>query len=534
MEDGIIQARLECDTSKLKAINYLTLSHCWGKDKFFTLLKDNLELLQKRIIVEELSKVFQDALLTTLKLGFSYIWIDSLCIIQDSEDDWLQESSRMGDIYKNSSCNIAATGFGEGSRGFYVERDVSRLICPKIFSGWDGVWPSTNEPRSGCYYLTDMNMWNYQVERAALNRRAWVLQERLLSPCILHFGDKQVLWECFESTSCEVFPTGNPEHYWKFKRFLYDEISGSVEMRQLPSNSEGTGDEVFQTAMRKMPLYEFWHEIVQRYCTGQLTRPEDKFLAISGAAKEVRHLLGDTYVAGLWQGNLADDLLWVADPAYVGRTLPGSYRAPTWSWASLDAEVTYIYPGVALNKDAIHVALSAEVSYATEDDTGLVVYGRIRVDGQLHEVIPDKDSSRALNVSYFVSCTAIKLEVYLDLGWNYMDNNHGQSSASSLEHRDDGIADISRINALRQQISRSQYHYLLPIRTRTYEENQGPIMGGLILTPTGRSRGEYIRIGMFVAHEEKALQVLSMPSSNLKPDLWIEKAGDGRYVFDIV
>ncbi|KAF2273032.1 HET-domain-containing protein [Westerdykella ornata] len=211
MKGNIIQARLESDTKMLDAVNYLTLSHCWGSGKFFTLRKDNLEQLQKTIVVKDLSKVFQDALLATLELGFSYIWIDSLCIIQDSEEDWLRESSRMGEIYKNSSCNIAATGFSDGSRGLYVERDVSRLTCHKVSAGWGGVWPHTDEPLKRDYYPVNPRMWHDQVSKAPLNRRGWVLQERLLSPCVLNFGAEQVLWECFESSSCEAFPTEFPD-----------------------------------------------------------------------------------------------------------------------------------------------------------------------------------------------------------------------------------------------------------------------------------------------------------------------------------
>lgn len=104
-----ITARVACTSISDAAVEYLTLSHCWGTTKFFTLVEQNLGQLQKDIVVGNSPKAFQDAFAVTLELGFSYIWIDSLCIVQDSQDDWLRESSQMGDIYKNCSCNIAAT-----------------------------------------------------------------------------------------------------------------------------------------------------------------------------------------------------------------------------------------------------------------------------------------------------------------------------------------------------------------------------------------------------------------------------------------
>lgn len=114
-----------------------------GHQGVYTLTQKDLNLLHNDIPIEKLSKTFQDALFTTLKLGFHFIWIDSLCIIQDLEDDWLKESSQMGRIYKHSSCNIAATGFSDGQHGLFVERDPEALGCPKVNVQWPGTWYNT-------------------------------------------------------------------------------------------------------------------------------------------------------------------------------------------------------------------------------------------------------------------------------------------------------------------------------------------------------------------------------------------------------
>jgi hypothetical protein len=104
-------------------IEYLTLSHCWGKDQIFRLLETNIDQLRKAIPTNRLPQTFQQAIALTKRMGHRYIWIDSLCIIQDSEDDWHYESSRMGDVYKNSFCNISATAAEDGRMGLFFERD---------------------------------------------------------------------------------------------------------------------------------------------------------------------------------------------------------------------------------------------------------------------------------------------------------------------------------------------------------------------------------------------------------------------------
>lgn len=122
--DGLpeIQANI-CHSENLpQKIIYLSLSHCWGDFKFVTTTRNNLSQFESRLPVESLSQTMQDALLVTLEMGFNYVWIDSLCIIQDDAEDWTKEASRMGEIYRNASCNISASAFANGEHGFMRPR----------------------------------------------------------------------------------------------------------------------------------------------------------------------------------------------------------------------------------------------------------------------------------------------------------------------------------------------------------------------------------------------------------------------------
>ena len=109
---------------------YLTLSHCWGKIAFLRLQKDNLDILTNSFPISSLPQTFQDAITFTRKIGIQFLWIDSLCILQDSFRDWEQESTLMAKIYGNSSLNLAATAAIDSSKDLFSERNPASLsVC---------------------------------------------------------------------------------------------------------------------------------------------------------------------------------------------------------------------------------------------------------------------------------------------------------------------------------------------------------------------------------------------------------------------
>jgi hypothetical protein len=203
------------DTDQLPlSTQYVALSHCWGTETFFCLTQANLDQLKQHIPFRRLSKVFQDAIVVLRRFGMRHVWIDSLCIIQDQLEDWQIESSKMGDVYRNSLLNIAAAGFGDGGSGLFVDRDRS-VLAERILINADLICDGKPFMRKGSYISVDFHFWMDEVGEAPLNRRAWVVQERLLSPRTLHFGSNQLLWECYEFEACESFPEGFPREIFK-------------------------------------------------------------------------------------------------------------------------------------------------------------------------------------------------------------------------------------------------------------------------------------------------------------------------------
>lgn len=172
-------------------VTYCTLSHCWGQvPNKIVLTTQNIHAW--KLIIPDLSrlKTFTDAIHIARRLGFHYIWIDSLCIIQNSRQDWLDESARMSDVYKYSSCNISADSAVDDTIGCLFDRDLNIAFPLRLYFGARGadLHPTSDgriveiiEPSklNGYYKLevADLANWTRGVTTSAINKRAWVLQE---------------------------------------------------------------------------------------------------------------------------------------------------------------------------------------------------------------------------------------------------------------------------------------------------------------------------------------------------------------------
>ena len=327
---------------------YITLSHCWGESKFLKLTKMTYHCLQAGISgPETLSKIFQDAFRICQELGIRYIWIDGLCIFQDSDEDWQREAAYMGHIYENSFCNIAATGASNSDEGCFRTRDISMVQHHTIKSTWSD---QINQP----WEIMDESLWESQVEQAPLNSRGWVVQERWLSPRILHYGRHQILWECSELDACETYEGGLPK---------------AIQSYQSGFKHSDRGH------------YDSWARIVKVYSAAKLTKSGDKLIALSGIAQRMQDLLGDQYLAGLWRRHLPSQLLWSLSEVLVKPpTRPKPYRAPSWSWASIDVAVDF---GIEPDVNSLITVLSVGVTPVTSDATGQIRDGFIRVKGKI-------------------------------------------------------------------------------------------------------------------------------------------------------
>ncbi|KAI1123709.1 heterokaryon incompatibility protein-domain-containing protein [Nemania abortiva] len=302
---------------------YMCLSHCWGTTQVTKTTTASLRQYKNNIPWADLSTTFRHAITVTRKLGIQYIWIDSLCIIQDSEEDWRIESSKMASIYENSYLTVAATKSGGGTGGCFSTASPEYKAVELICDDDDGITYPVYVRRN----LHD----NYNVGPGnnPLLKRGWVFQERLLSPRVLHFGMQEVLWECMEAAECECSYVKNK------KELQLSSVSEYLLRQMLGKISHG----IKLASQSSQVLRGRWHEIVAEYSSLDLTFQKDIFPALSGVAKQMQRVRGSKYLAGLWEDNLIEDLLWGTFSLSADR--PSKWRAPTWSWASVNGRIQY-------------------------------------------------------------------------------------------------------------------------------------------------------------------------------------------------
>lgn len=333
------------------------------------------------VAISGLPATFQDALTITRALGLRYIWIDSLCIIQDSVDDWETESVAMDKVYKSALCNIAATAGGNSTRGCFSTRRPELLELTKVYFQWD--LPAL--PRG--FYDIAYTDWYTDVGTAPLNKRAWVLQERILSHRVLHFTGSQIYFECNEGIYSEVSPS---------RSLVRKNLKQAFSLRGILTIQEPLHESLSATefSQRGNEIMHSWHNTLSFYRRMQLTKEEDKLIAIAGLAKEVQRVTGWTYVAGLWKFSIEKQLLWCVYKGHKTSPKPMDYRAPSWSWASaapggefmlfFDFEAESLSPASKSDSKIVCEVTNVVVNTSGGDEMSSVRSAYLEIRGQLH------------------------------------------------------------------------------------------------------------------------------------------------------
>jgi hypothetical protein len=378
-----------------------------------TTKRETIEDRKRGILIRELPRTFRDAVSIARRLQIQYVWIDSLCIIQDNKFDWEREASKMADIYANAYLTIAASFSSDSSSGClpswsiraaspHVSSETVSLNMPAIDSSVVPILDTRGQPITPLLFvrqplaLVDTAHNNlaskvyvhfewlpssksYQpncsvigadaalglrydpIASEPLSTRGWTLQERLFSPRILHCGTEQLFWECRVNFLSEE---GS-----RFFNTFFD-IDTIIQRQLLPLSERGIhsipgdtlteGEPPFMT----MPSGRWnggWLEVVEAYSRRKLTYWKDKLPALAALARLIAEKTQDEYYAGLWRDHIFEDLHWGvvsrdSSPMppfsearrYYSDRIPNEprvsevYRAPSWSWVSLDASIKFI------------------------------------------------------------------------------------------------------------------------------------------------------------------------------------------------
>jgi Heterokaryon incompatibility protein (HET) len=358
---------------------FAALSHRWVSGEMPQWVPTQ-KILHQRMAgfpLHDLPRPLVDAVSVTRKLGLRYLWVDLVCIIQDSAPDWNVESSRMVDVYAGAFFTLFADCASDDDAGFL---NVNRSLSPppiliRLRSGQfsslpvyvrysDASIPMWKQPTKGHLYTTN-------VGESVLSDRAWILQERVMSRRILHFGKNQMFWECRTTTLAE-----------------YGHLVGQDRARKWLIQSHQVNSD---TPLTDLEVHLRWAKLVQEYTQRRLTKSIDKLPALSSIAKIFGSRTKDKYHAGLWRNSFHHDLLWqskIHDPDQLPWR-PPEYRAPSWSWASVNCAV-YVRansePEDFELKPAFDI-IDVHTDAASEDGFGQVRGGSATLSGPLQAAI---------------------------------------------------------------------------------------------------------------------------------------------------
>ncbi|KAF5025124.1 hypothetical protein F66182_2825 [Fusarium sp. NRRL 66182] len=344
---------------------YIALSHCWGRTQHLVSLTSTLGQWKQNIPFARLAKTFQDAVVISRELGIRYVWIDSLCIVQDDAKDWETEAAKMASIYNGAELVLAATGSSDGAGGCLFQREpfvtvsgtfpdgrpfevYGRKVGKHSVFGWNtdpNVSKGSANPIAGTR-LSD-------VQDHPLMTRAWCFQERLLATRILHYTKSEMVFDCLSSMECEcgALEEHEDDPLVPARRIIktgHKFIKGTKSFR---STNTRPAPPLEGEAKEFAEHHELWRDLIVQYSQKQITKKSDGLPAVAGLATEWSNKQTGRYLAGLWEKDLLNGLRWMPDeqdsgedPEAPDARFPNAkpqFISPSWSWLSVHRGVTW-------------------------------------------------------------------------------------------------------------------------------------------------------------------------------------------------
>lgn len=297
---------------------WVCLSHCWGSERPVSTTSKNLEERRMRLSWNDLPPLFQNAITITRKLGFQYIWIDSLCILQDLASEWRSESLKMDQYYSNCVVNISASASPDSSVGIFTSANYLRDIYKPVASA---TYHSKNYDIEGALHLGNSEWIDHR--EAPLYKRAWVLQETILSPRVLFFDMDKIRRDCNTLACNEIMPVFPSQEIVLREKFLAVRTIFATPFKSMKKEDHD-----------EYNLLSWWYLILDEYLHRDITYSDDLLPAFSGVAKEFAKHTDMTYLCGLWLEDFAVGLMWRSSGGKVESNFASA--PPSWSWATLN------------------------------------------------------------------------------------------------------------------------------------------------------------------------------------------------------
>jgi len=269
--------------------HYCALSYCWGAPDRHPLrtTRSNLAEHLDGIPLDNLPATFRGALALTGGLNIGYLWIDSLCILQDDVDEWVQEVDKMGSIYQRASLVIIAAGSHDATEGLFSAERPTPSTFRFPFSG-----PAPVPGYAGCFNVAIRPNDHRQPNNGPLAKRGWAMQEWHLARRKVYFMPGGITWKCKVSA-----------------------------MNERGGDEDADSDKQFS-----------WLSFLEEYTEKEFTFPTDRLLAVSGIVNEMRKSTNNAYGFGIWGNQIHEQLLW----RFMGDS-PSQQSVtglPSWNWAA--------------------------------------------------------------------------------------------------------------------------------------------------------------------------------------------------------
>ncbi|KAL1612817.1 hypothetical protein SLS60_001046 [Paraconiothyrium brasiliense] len=335
----------------------------------------------KNIPWDTLPRAFQEAVVLTKALGVRFLWIDSLCVVQDDPADKLRVSMELDGIFGNAFLTIAATSAAEPTKGllapkmqtFKVQATDSKGSVSKVYVREQPSHYSFKKPSDVGSPMQNWELSSNASKEANAHTplliRAWAYAERLLSPRILHFTDSEILLECREAFQCECGRVNDARYDPRKTDSIKQDFANCAALSdanghrrmdsvvsQLANTSltDGSNDPPPEPA----DPHELWSHIVTEYTSRSLTYDADRLLAIAGVAKSLSRAINAGYIAGHWTNSTLGLLWYPNDGTQCRRPKQVSGRnVPSWSWASVEGSPVFFD-----NSSAMDLACSSSFS----------------------------------------------------------------------------------------------------------------------------------------------------------------------------
>lgn len=331
---------------------YVALSHCWGDREPLTTTSANLDKHKQCIPWHSLPRLFQDTIHICAELGAQYLWIDSLCILQDTDDqgDWQEEAVKMGEYYGNALLTINPLMSEDATVPILGERP-SELLPTEFTLHLD---PSTSLKVYGFRHVR-----KHEDELEPLLSRGWTFQEGLLASRALYYTSAQVVWRCVRRFTTES---------------VYEE-----EKWAKPSRSLEKWLQLCPLQISEERAMNEWSKCIEHYSTRHLTYATDRLVAISGIASRFAPFIKSRYLAGHWESRFVESLCWESYDSERDFGVPPEYIAPSWAWPSISGGIDS--NGRLLDSDRVLIYHATVLNAVCQVD-GSNPYGRVK-DGYL-------------------------------------------------------------------------------------------------------------------------------------------------------